>query len=150
MGGFGICPGGAFAFGFGCGDAAPEPPNPELSTWGSRFINAGSGDYEYNSTTRQLKQMPGLRQRFLIKLTTVLGSNTVLPALGVGLPRKIDQSFERKVDNAVRIAMRQETDVDRVARIDSVSVVRGTNSGRVTITVAYTDLETGSRDTVVV
>lgn len=146
--GFGSCPIGQFAFGFGCGDAAPEPPNRD--GWGSRYINSGSGDYEYNSTTRQLKQMPGLRQRFLLKLTTRHGSSTVLPGLGISLPSKLDPSFERRVDNAVRVAMHQETHVEKVARIDSVTVERGAVTGRVTITISYTDLESGTDETLVI
>lgn len=133
-----------FPFGFGVGDAAPEPPEGELQ---ARYINPGSGDYEHNSATGLLKQMPPLRQRVLLKIRTIVGSSTVLPTLGIRLPRKIDRTFESTVRASVRAAFRQETDVERVMRIDEIGVEL-TTSSRAQITLTYTDLSTGDRESV--
>lgn len=130
--------------GFGTGDPAPLPPT---GAWGSRYVNPATGDYEYDTETRQLKQMPAVRQRFLLKLTTLLSSSSVRPNDGVKLPRKLDASVQSEVDDTVRQAMRQETEVEKVARIDSVSVERDpNNSGRAAIVVEFTDLTTGAAD----
>lgn len=132
--------------GFGVGDPAPVPPT---GPWGSRYINPATGDYEYDPATRQLKQMPAVRQRFVLKLTTLLGSSSVRPDDGIRLPRKIDASVQREIDDAVRQTMRQETDVEKVARIVAVTVERDPqNSGRAAVVVAFTDLTTGTEDQV--
>jgi phage baseplate assembly protein W len=146
MAGAGLAPAGLFPAGFGTGDDAPVPPS---GAWGSRYINPSTGDYEQDDSTRQLKQMPAVRQRFLLRLKTRRGSSSVRPNDGVMLPDKIDASFPKRVDDAVRTAMRQETDVEKVARIDAVTVARvAGNSGRVIVTVEFTDLTTGQADKV--
>lgn len=146
--GFGTMPMGLSPAGFGTGDDAPVPPTGE---WGSRYIDVQTGDFAVDATTRQLKQMPALRQRFLIRLKERFGSSSVRPLDGVKLPKKIDETVEREMDDAVRIAMRQETDVEKIARIDSVKVQRTPgNTGRVVTLVSYTDLTTGLADQVTI
>lgn len=146
MAGAGLAPAGLFPAGFGVGDDAPEPPT---GAWGSRYINPSTGDYEQDPDTRQLKQMPPVRQRVLLALKTIAGSSTVRPDDGIRPPRKIDSSFDRRMDDAVRVALRQLTDVEKVARVDAVTTERVPgNSGRVTVTVEYTDLTTGQADKV--
>lgn len=142
--GFGTMPMGLAPAGFGGGDPAPVPPTGQ---WGSRFIDPRTGDFANDVETGQLQQMPPVRQRFLLKLTTRLGSSTVRPLDGIQLPAKINESTERQVDDAVRVTMHQETDVEKVARIDSVKIQRDpSNTGRVAIVVSYTDLTTGLTD----
>lgn len=132
--------------GFGTGDDAPLPPTGQ---WGSRYINPQTGDYATDATTGQLQQMPPLRQRFLLRLKERYGSSSVRPTDGVKMPKKIDASVERTVDDAVRVAMRQETDVEKVAHIESVRVVRDPeNSGRAQVVISYVDLTTGLSDSV--
>lgn len=144
--GFGTMSMGLTPAGFGTGDDAPVPPTGE---WGSRFIDPRTGDYANDATTGQLQQMPPVRQRFLLRLTELYGSSSVRPLDGVKMPRKIDETVERSVDDAVRVAMRQETDVEKIAHIDSVRVVRDPdNSGRILTVVSYTDLTTGKADSV--
>lgn len=134
---------GLIPAGFGTGDDAPIPPGGE---WGSRYIDVASGDYANDPTTGQLQQMPAVRQRFLLRLRELHGSSSVRPNDGVILPKKIDESVQRTVDDAVRTAMRQETDVEKVAVIKSVIVTRDPeNSGRVVTVIDFTDLTT-SRD----
>lgn len=144
MSGFGTAPMGSAPFGYGYGDEGVEPPDGAA---GSRYINPASGQYEQDPGTRQLKQMPALRQRVLLKLRTIKGSSTVLPNLGIVLPRKIDQTFDAKVASGLRVAFRQETDVEKIMRIDGIAV-RRLNTGRVEITLSYTDLTTGEADSV--
>lgn len=137
---------GSHPVGFGVGDDAPEPPT---GAWGSRYINPQTGDYELDDATGQLAQTAPVRQRFLLKLRELYGSSSVRPNDGVKLPRKLDLTLQRQVDDAVRVAMRQETDVEKVARIDFVSVERDPdNAGRVAIMVSYVDLTTGLTDKV--
>jgi len=146
MRGFGTMSLGAAPLGFGTGDDAPLPPT---GAWGSRYINPQTGDYATDPQTLQLQQMPGVRQRFLMRLKTIPGSSSVRPLDGTTLPRRLDATTEQEVDNNVRIAMRQETDVEKVASIQSVRVTRDpANSGRALIVVSYTDLTTGLADQV--
>ena len=132
---------GVAPVGFGTGEDAPEPP---AGNWGSRFIDSTTGDYAVDPVTRQLQQMPSVRQRFLLRLSTKQRSSTVRPNDGIELPTKIDAASTRNVDDAVRNAMRQETDVEKVARIISVTPTRDpNNSGKINTVVAFEDLTTG-------
>ena len=137
---------GVTPYGLGTGDDAPAPPT---GAWGSRYINPQTGDYARDVLTGQLQQMPPVRQRFLLRLKTKLRSSSVQPEMGVALPTKINESSQRQADDAVRQAMRQETDVEKVAVIERVTLARDpSNSGRVLIVVSYTDLTTGQGDQV--
>lgn len=127
--------------GFGTSEDAPVPPT---GAWGSRYINPQTGDYAVDGVSGQLQQMPSVRQRFLLRLKEKRGSSSVRPSDGIELPTKIDETTERTVDDAVRVAMRQETDVEKVARIISVKPVRDTqNGGRINVVVTFEDLTTG-------
>ena len=130
-----------FPLGFGIGEDAPAPPT---GVWGSRYVNPQTGDYATDAVTGQLQQMPSVRQRFLLRLKEKRGSSSVRPLDGIELPTKIDEASTRTVDDAVRLAMRQETDVEKVARIISVKPVRDDqNGGRVNVIVTFVDLTTG-------
>jgi hypothetical protein len=139
MSGLGNSALGTSPFGLGTPVAAAVPPTGKP---GSRFIDPRSRDYQIDTATGQLAQMPAARQRVLLALMTVKRSSSVLPNFGIALPGKIDQAYQRRVTDAVRVALRHLTDVERVIRVDSVLVgVRPL--GLVTITVAYTDLSNG-------
>ena len=137
---------GRIPLGFGTGDDAPVPPGGE---WGSRYIDPRTRDYAVDQSTGQFQQMPAVRQRFLLRLTTLYGSSSVRPTDGVKLPRKFDEASRRNVDDAVRLAMRHETDIEKVARIDSVTLARNPdNHGLADIVVSFVDLTTGADDQV--
>jgi hypothetical protein len=144
--GFGTSPAGAFPFGYGAPASAAEPPNGAA---GTRYINPGSRDYEVDPDTRQFKQMPALRQRVLLKLATRKDSIPVLRDFGLGMPSKMGTGFERALAERIRVAFRQETDVEKVMRIDAV-IVQRVSSGRAHVIFDYTDLSTGEPDRVTV
>jgi hypothetical protein len=123
------------------GDAAPTAGG------GSRYINPATGDYGIDSSTGAFEQMPAIRQRVMISLLTVRGSSTVLPDLGLIRPTKMGDRFQSEMEQAVRQALEQLTDIEQVISLDFVTVLRG-NGGRGQITVSYTDLTTGAEDAV--
>jgi len=143
MSGFGNSPLGSAPFGVGTpatGDAPPEGPT------GSRYLNPQTRDLELDPTTGMLAQMPGTRQRVVLALFTLRGSSTVLPTMGVRLPRGMIESFERDMQNNIREALRREV-TERAIRIDDILVTRNAG-GRADITVEYTDLSTFEADSV--
>lgn len=128
-------------FGVGTPLAQSPPPDPKKLKL-SRFINSGSGDYEIDPDTGHFKAMPPVRQRMLLIMKTIRGSSTVLPDLGIDVPRKLDGTFIPRVTASIRNAYRQLTEVEKVARIDGIEIER-LSSGRVGVLIAYTDLTTG-------
>lgn len=136
----------AFFFGpFGTGTPvdAPEPPSgvPSLC----RFIDPTTGDVSVDDVTGHLRSMPHVRQRFLLLLQTLSGSSSVLPDLGIVVPRIIDDSFARQVDAAIRLGARQMTEVEKVARITKITV-QASALGRVLALVEYDDLKLDEPD----
>lgn len=111
----------------------------------SRWINPGSGDYEQDPITLQLKSMPSVRQRVVLIMRTMRGSSTVMPHVGVERPDRMDDTFEYTMKRNVRDAYRQLTHVEKVIRIDQIVVGR-TSTGRATVLMVYTDLTTGQSD----
>ena len=89
--------------------------------------------------------MPPLRQRVLITLTTEQGSVPTQPTFGIRRPKKMGDSFEAEMKSAVRVALQQLTDVEKVMRIDQILVRKGIG-GRSETTVVYTDMTTGVPD----
>ena len=67
--------------------------------------------------------------------------------MGIKLPGEMDSTFVARMQAAIRVAFRQETDVDKVARIEQIIVERNPR-GRAGVLVHYTDLTTGESDTV--
>lgn len=135
LGGMGV---GTGPFGLGTPPTAAIPPT---GAWGSRYIHPTKKAYEQDTITKQLQQMPGLRQRVLLTMLTTKGSSTVLPLFGITVPRKITSSFEREVESRVREAMLQYTETEKVMRINAVLVSQVT-TGRINIILSYTDLTT--------
>jgi phage baseplate assembly protein W len=135
-----------FEFGpFGTGTPVDAPEPPRGLTTLCRFLDPVSQDFTVNTVDGHLEQMPPVRQRFLLLLSTLVGSSSTLPTLGIEVPRIIDDSFERQVDAAVRVGARQMTEIEKVARIDKVTV-QATSLGRVAVLVAYQDLTLGVSD----
>lgn len=137
-------PAGTGPFGLGTPTTSAAPPDDPA---GSRYINPATKDYEQDSTTKQLAQMPPVRQRVLIAVTTIQTSSTALPKFGRVMPRKMGPSFEAEIEASLRASLRQLTDVEQVIRIDGITVERGA-SGRYRPTLSYTDTTTGLQDSV--
>lgn len=142
MPGFGLMPFGTGPMGLGTPVTASLPPNGPA---GSRYINPATKDYERNPSTRQLKQMPKVRQQVLLALTTILGSASTLDGFGIRLPRKQGDRFQSQMENSVRAALRHLTSVERVIQIESIKVESG-RGGRARITVSWSELATNQRD----
>lgn len=142
--GLGDSPMGQFPLGYSAAAAGIEPPDGPA---GSRYLNPGSGDYELDDDTRQLKQMPALRQRVLLTIRTALGSSTALPGFGIGIPDRMGNGFERKIAERIHLAFGRMTDTEKVMRIEQI-VVAKVSSGRAAVTLVYTDLSTGEQDQV--
>lgn len=131
-------------FGTGTPTTSAAPP---AATAGSRYLNPATKDYEIDASTGQLAQMPPLRQRVLIAVTTDIGSAATLTELGRIRPRKMAPTFEAEVIASIRKACRQMTDIERVMRIDAITIERGA-SGRYRPTLSYTDITNGETDLV--
>lgn len=135
-----------FEFGpFGTGTPVDAPLPPRGTTTLCRFLDPVGQDFAVNAVDGHLEQMPPVRQRFLLLLSTLVGSSSTLPTLGIEVPRIIDDSFSRQVDTAVRVGARQMTEIETVARIDTVTV-QASALGRVAVLVAYQDLTLGTSD----
>lgn len=145
--GYGIQGAGVTAAGIG--EPATIVDNPEPSD-GSMYINPYTKDYELDASTGQLAQMPPVRQMVLLALSTIKGTATALPWLGISYPSKITQSFESECIASVNAALSHLTrEDDPQITIDRVSVeVASGIQGRAKITVSYTDLTTGEYDAV--
>ncbi len=144
--GFGNSPFGQFCFGTGLPDVAP----PQLGEQApARFIDPNTKDFSSTQGDGRLDGMPAIRQRVLLALTTTFGSAAASPKLGLDLSnvRKITQQFEAQVKAKVAVALYQMTNNEKVIRLNSTIVVVGA-SGRVSITVSYTDLTTNLPDSV--
>lgn len=116
---------------------------------GSRYINPASKDYEQDPSTRQLKQMPKVRQQVLLAVTTMLGSASTLQRFGTRLPRKMGDRLQAETDVSMRAALRHLTETQKVISIDSITAERG-RGGRARITLKWTDLTTGKPDSLTV
>lgn len=142
MPGFGSAPFGSSGYGLGVpGNAA----SPTTSPAGSRYLNPSTGDYQYNSTTGQLAQMPNLRQRVLLTVMTEYGSIPTQPTFGIRRPLKMGDTFEAEMKAAVRAALAYLTDTEKVMRIDQILVRKGAG-GRSETTIVFTDMTTGVAD----
>jgi len=130
--------------GLGVPETAPIPPEGPV---GCRYINPATKDFEVDPDTGQLKQMPPERQQVLLALMTLARSSTApeLRNFGITMPRKMGDNFQASMVSAVRTALRDLTDRQKVIRIDSVKVEKGAG-GRARTTVTYTITRTGKPD----
>ena len=150
MSGFGNSAMGTSPFGVGTPLSSADPPTAlvqaGLARPGCRFIDPRTRDYVQDDDTRQLAQMPPIRQRVLLALLTVKGSSSVLPRMGVATPRKITEAFDTQMRHAVMSALYQLTTVERVIRVNAIHATRLSPAGRVLVEVEYVDLTTGEDD----
>lgn len=150
MTGFGNSALGTSPFGIGTPSTSADPPTAlvqaGLARPGCRFIDARTRDYVHDPDTLQLAQMPVTRQRVMLALLTIKGSSTVLPRLGLRMPRKITEAFDTEVRHAVLSALYQLTTVERVIRVNAIHAARLSPAGRVLVEVEYVDLTTGEDD----
>lgn len=144
MPGFGLFPAGLGPFGIGTPVSADPLPGGSA---GCRYIDPSTGDYQKDVVSLQFQQMPPLRQRVLLALKTILSSSTAVPNYGIKFPTKMGNQYEAQVRNSVQVALNQLTSIEKVMRINSITVLKG-SGGRSLITVAYTDLTTGQDDQV--
>lgn len=142
MAGFGSMSCGTSPFGLGTPVTASVPPDGPA---GCRFLDPHTGDYAQDDDTRQLKQMPRVRQQVLLALKTEYGSSTADPTFGIKRPKKMGDSFESEMKDAVRSALRHLTDVQKVIRLDNIIVLKG-SGGRSKTTVVYTVIASGIDD----
>ena len=114
----------------------------------ARYLDVNSGDF-VSLDDGTLDSMPAVRQRVVLALVTELDSAFGLPGFGNGVMRikRIDQTIKRRVQNAVRAALRQLSEVERLIRIDAIEV-EDLGSGRLSYTVSYTDLTNAEPDEV--
>ncbi len=122
--------------------AAP-PPVPELT---ALYIDPRTRDHVVQGDGES-GRMPTVRQQMLLALMTVIGTMSADQGFGITLPRKIDETFERRVRTAVEIACRHITGPKR-AKITSVTTDTTTAMGRAVVAVSFTDLTTGLADQV--
>jgi len=135
----------------GTGEPATIVDNPKPSE-GSLYLNPYTKDYQLDSATGQLAQMPPVRQMVMLALSTWKGSATAVPWLGVKYPDKVGPTFVSEVGDSARSALSHLTTEDSpqitIDRVN-VEIVNGVQ-GRVVVTVSYTDLTTGEYDAVTV
>jgi len=122
---------------------------PATDTALSRYIDPNTGEYAIDSTTGVYQTMPSTRQRVMLALITELGSVSIDREFGYLRPRKIGARFEQQVKDSVRSALLQLTDIEKIVRIDNITIDR-TGQSRAEVTVKYTDLSTGDADEVAV
>lgn len=125
---------GSGPFGAGTPVTTEAPPTGAA---GSRYINPATKDYEQDARSKQLAQMPAVRQQFLLVLTTILASSTTLQRFGIGAPRKMGDSFETEMKQEIVRRSAHITELQRAARIDNIKVEKG-SGGRARITLSYT------------
>jgi len=140
--GFGTGPFGLFAFGAGLPDQGESlPPNLAI-----RYLDPNTKDFAANEDGT-FQEMPSTRQRVLLALATTKGTAAGLDTFGSTHPLigVIDSQFDSKVNNSVREALKQLTEVEKIITLDGVEIVKSPN-GRVEITVSYTDLISQDQD----
>lgn len=127
----------ASPFGPGTLAVATDPPYGPADL--SRWVSPGTGSAELDTETGHLATMPTVRQRMLLILRTRRGSVVGMPDFGVELPTIIDEQFPRRVEMSIRASAVQLTDIERLVKIDSITV-QTTALGRAQVSVSYTDL----------
>lgn len=125
---------------FGAGAPATATAPPVVPALTAAFIEPSSRDYVLTPDF-ETARMPSVRQQMLIALTTVKGSSTAFPELGIALPKKIDENAGHAVKLAVIAAAKHITAAGR-ARILDVQTEQGW-MGMLRILVSYRDLING-------
>lgn len=86
-------------------------------------------------------------QRVLLSLMTEQGTSIAIPDFGnsANQLQKIDETFEVELQNRVRLALAQLTDVEKVVTIQQI-VTNEVTPGSITYTVFFYDLEREASD----
>lgn len=113
----------------------------------ARYINPVTGQPELASDN-SFGKMPAIRQRVAFALGTALGSSTASPGLGVKRPDKMGDGFERQLEQRVRAALRQLTDVEKLITVLRVDVIRGTMRSQATV--SFMENQTGTTGVVAI
>jgi len=129
-------------FGVGEPDEAAAPP--AFAPQAAKFLDPMTRNYVLESDG-SYQRMPELRHRVLLAITETRGSSSVRPSDGVEIPDRIDASFERRARSSITSTLTFLVN-ERALRIDGVTF-EYPRAGGVLITVSYTDLKTGTRDT---
>lgn len=115
---------------------------------GVAFLDPLTGDYVIGSDG-ELSKMPSTRQRVMLICTTKLGSAAAATQMGIQLPSKIGDGFEEQAETAIRTGLQPLVD-DGSLTLDAVSADRTSVTGRARLTIEYTDLRSGEKETVAV
>ncbi len=135
--GFGTSPVGGFPVGFSSPTTATAPATPTRYV---RAIGVDTKDYAIDATGAFARTSP-VRQRVVLALCTMIESSNVQRDWGISRPPKMGRNFEAQVEAAVRKAMWQLVDVEKLVAIESVTVERG-SGGRARATMLFRDLTT--------
>jgi len=135
---------GTGPLGYGDPDEATEPPDGAvyLSPW----VSPATKSYEIDPVTGALGEVSPVMGRVIYCLTQVLGSSALLPGDGVKYPKKVDGQFEKNLLNAVRDALRQLTDTEKLIRIENIVVEKA--GPRSQYFLHFFDLTTGRPESV--
>ena len=130
---------------FGVGTPLPAGPPPVGNSGLCRYLDGLTGDYAIDHVTGHLASMPVTRQRVLLAILTVKGSSSVLPNMGIRRPPKIDATTTWAMQREVERGLAPLVD-EHAIRIDRIAVEQVEGSGRIRVTVSFTDLQTGKPD----
>jgi len=145
MSGFASSPFATTPYGTGTPAVAVAPPSERAK--GARYLNPSTRDYELDDEG-EYRRMPSVRQQILLAVSTTLGSSAVERGQGIRLPGKITPNLEREVSAFVTQATQHITSAGR-ATVDDVTA-EVLQTGRIEITVAYTDLTTDDNGVVII
>lgn len=124
--------------GYGTPESATVPPSRPIL---APYIDGRTGGMVIGGDG-ELEPMPVNAQRILLTCLTALKSSTVLRDFGTDLPPHITDSFESECDTELRRALDYMVK-DGSVTIDAIRAERAEVTGRVVITVSYTDQQTG-------
>lgn len=120
---------------------APPPVPSDLT---ALYIDPRTRDHVLQGDG-ELARMPTVRQQMLVALMTVVESMSTDLRFGIDLPETIDETFPRRMRNAVELACQHITRPKR-ARVTSVETDIDSVPGRAIPTVSFIDLTTGQPD----
>lgn len=143
MQGLGLFPCGLAPLGFGAPEAATEYAK-EFKSLGARELDPFTKDYAFDAETGGFKQTSAVNHAVVAALSSRKGSSTVLRNFGIDPPRYIDSTYRRSLEFAIRDALRELTDVVKVARIESIDIAA--HSAGADVVVIYRNLMNGREE----
>lgn len=135
MPGFGLSPFGSGMFGFGS-IASTDPRGTDTIT--ARTVDPETHDYVIDG--RGLEATTPVKQRIVLAIGSTLGSGAAVPNIGLPVKpgTKMGKGFEARMKDAVRLSLRQLTDVEKKAIVTDILVSKRGNQALLTI--AFRDL----------